>query len=369
MGLFDRKFCDICGQKIGLLGNRKLEDGNLCKDCANKLSPFFDERRHSTVAQIQQQLAYREQNKFAVAQFNPTRSYGNGKKVYVDMNANKFIVTRASNWRNDNPDVIDISQVISVDTDIKEHKKEIYYKDEQGQQQSYNPRRYEYTYEFKVRINVNSPWFDDINLELSEFKRPDSKHSPKYNEFMMQMNELKTVLMGQGVPQMNNFAQQGYVQQQGYGQQGLGQQGLGQQNYSQPNNAGILGGVMGAIGLGLNMATQQNQNYNNNGAYGMVNNGMNQPMNMNNGMGQPMNNGMNQPMNMNNGMPQANIWVCSCGMQNTAGFCQNCGQQKPVQGGCIEIQCDKCGWRLAPGQAIPKFCPNCGDPINQNDLR
>lgn len=34
MGLFDKKICDICGEKIGLLGNRKLDDGNLCKDCA-----------------------------------------------------------------------------------------------------------------------------------------------------------------------------------------------------------------------------------------------------------------------------------------------------------------------------------------------
>ena len=49
MGLFDKKYCDICGEKIGLLGNRKLEDGNLCKDCARKLSPFFSERRNSTV--------------------------------------------------------------------------------------------------------------------------------------------------------------------------------------------------------------------------------------------------------------------------------------------------------------------------------
>ena len=30
MGLFDKKICDICGEKIGLLGNRKLDDGNLC---------------------------------------------------------------------------------------------------------------------------------------------------------------------------------------------------------------------------------------------------------------------------------------------------------------------------------------------------
>ena len=47
--LFDKKECSICGGEIGLLGNRKLEDGNLCKTCAAKLSPWFSNRRQSTV--------------------------------------------------------------------------------------------------------------------------------------------------------------------------------------------------------------------------------------------------------------------------------------------------------------------------------
>lgn len=51
--LFEKKECAICGGEIGLLGNRKLEDGNMCKACASKLSPWFDERRHSTVEQIE----------------------------------------------------------------------------------------------------------------------------------------------------------------------------------------------------------------------------------------------------------------------------------------------------------------------------
>lgn len=54
MGLFDKKYCDVCGEKIGLLGNRKLEDGNLCKECARKLSPWFSDRRSSTVEEIKQ---------------------------------------------------------------------------------------------------------------------------------------------------------------------------------------------------------------------------------------------------------------------------------------------------------------------------
>ena len=73
MGLFDKKYCDICGEKICLLGNRKLEDGNLCKDCAKKLSPWFSDRRRSTVADIKGQLAYREENRSTAGSPSPAR--------------------------------------------------------------------------------------------------------------------------------------------------------------------------------------------------------------------------------------------------------------------------------------------------------
>ena len=85
MGLFDKKFCSVCGGKIGLLGNRKLEDGNLCKDCAQKLSPWFSERRHSTVEDIKGQLAYREANKAEVSAFHTTRTLGDRTKVLLPL--------------------------------------------------------------------------------------------------------------------------------------------------------------------------------------------------------------------------------------------------------------------------------------------
>lgn len=84
MGLFDKKYCDVCGEKIGLLGNRKLNDGNLCKTCAAKLSPWFSERRGSSVEDIKDQLAYREANKGRVAAFNPTKTIGGNMKIYFD---------------------------------------------------------------------------------------------------------------------------------------------------------------------------------------------------------------------------------------------------------------------------------------------
>ena len=187
---------DICGEKIGLLGNRKLEDGNLCKNCARKLSPFFSDRRNSTVEEIRQQLAYREENERRLADFRPDSTFGRFKKVYVDRAGAKFIVTTASNWRDENPDLISFSQVTGVDTDIHENKTEIYYKDDEGKSKSYNPRRYEYDYEFNVKILVDSPWFDKIELELSSGNRPDSPYTSLYRQYEEQMHTLSDILNG-----------------------------------------------------------------------------------------------------------------------------------------------------------------------------
>ena len=165
MGLFDSKNCDICGEKISLLGNRKVEDGNVCKNCAAKLSPFMSGRRHTTLEDIKRHLEYREQNKQYVAQFNPNMVLGNTTKVYIDQSMGCFAVSRDRDWRSKNPDIIPLNQVSNVHTEVEEHKKELYTKDAEGKNVSYNPRQYEYSYEFEVEINVNSPYFDEIKFE------------------------------------------------------------------------------------------------------------------------------------------------------------------------------------------------------------
>lgn len=168
MGLFDKKYCDFCGNKIGLLGNKKLEDANMCKDCASKLSPWFSERRHSTKADIDKQLEYREQNKSAVAAFNATRTLGNtSTKLLIDDNARKFMVTSAKDINTANPDVLDFSQAQGCDLDVKEHRTEIRRTDSNGHSVSYNPPRYKYSYEFHAIIRVNHPYFDEMKFALS----------------------------------------------------------------------------------------------------------------------------------------------------------------------------------------------------------
>ncbi len=171
-GLFDKKTCAICGGEIGLLGNRKLEDGNCCKSCASKLSPWFDERRHSTVEQIKEQLAYREENLKAVENFHTTRTIACDRwNVLLDEDARKFILTRDPRKITEtNPDVISFSDITGCRTDVDEDRTEEKREVKRGDKTeyvSYNPPRYTYRYNFKYIINVNNPYFDDMKFELN----------------------------------------------------------------------------------------------------------------------------------------------------------------------------------------------------------
>lgn len=168
--LFEKKSCDLCGGEIGLLGNRKLEDGNCCKNCAGKLSYWFDDRRHSTVEQIRQQLAYRGANQRELAGFRPSKSYGEMYELKVEMNGNiptRFVVARTDDYQEENADLILFSQVTSFNIDIDEHREELKYRNSEGEMVSYSPKRYEYSYDFFAEIGINSPYFDDIRFRVN----------------------------------------------------------------------------------------------------------------------------------------------------------------------------------------------------------
>ena len=60
-------------------------------------------------------------------------------------------------------------------------------------------------------------------------------------------------------------------------------------------------------------------------------------------------------------------WVCACGKRNTGKFCPECGAKKP--GDTQAYRCDKCGWAPEDPSARPNFCPECGDPINELDVK
>lgn len=64
---------------------------------------------------------------------------------------------------------------------------------------------------------------------------------------------------------------------------------------------------------------------------------------------------------------ETSFWTCSCGTQNKGKFCCECGKPKPV--GIPQYKCDKCGWEPEDPTKPPKFCPECGDPFDDGDVK
>ena len=65
--------------------------------------------------------------------------------------------------------------------------------------------------------------------------------------------------------------------------------------------------------------------------------------------------------------PSVEGWACpTCGTVNKGKFCTECGAKKPAHEPLY--RCDKCGWQPEDPHHPPKFCPECGDPFDDNDI-
>ncbi|MBO7403169.1 MAG: SPFH domain-containing protein [Lachnospiraceae bacterium] len=65
---------------------------------------------------------------------------------------------------------------------------------------------------------------------------------------------------------------------------------------------------------------------------------------------------------------EASGWTCTkCGTLNKGKFCADCGSPKPA--GAPLYKCDKCGWEPEDPYNPPKFCPECGDLFDDNDIK
>jgi len=175
MGLFDRfkkQDCEICGKEVGMFGYKKLEDGEICKDCVKLLSPWFEDRRHATVALIKEQIAYRERNAKEHENFTISRKIGDEEYyMYIEEVGGvptRFFVTSRSDYKSENPDIISFKDVISCVTDIQVRDEEIKQKNAEGQMVSCNPRRYKHHHDFYIKMEIrNNPYFDDIKFRIN----------------------------------------------------------------------------------------------------------------------------------------------------------------------------------------------------------
>ncbi|MBQ8355128.1 MAG: DUF4428 domain-containing protein [Oscillospiraceae bacterium] len=386
--LFEKKVCDLCGGEIGLLGNKKLEDGNCCKECAGKLSPWFDERRHSTVEQIRRQLTARGENRQKLQTWNHDLVFGEYQKLYVKFLGkipDTFVISSASNYKEANADILQFAHVSSCDADIRESHKELKQKNAQGEEISFNPPRYEYSYEFYVKLMImGCEYIDDMRFRLNrntlklqtvqspngrglKFSRAfDPMHYPEYRELK---NELDTVC--------NLFS----CGQRGMPYEGNATGGDGIQSLlEQIRNAPDLETAMQLhAALALMTIANPNKDHINAQAAQALAEVKNRCMQGNASANRPAASGQ---------------WVCrSCGSQNTGKFCSGCGNPRPVQQTgwkcfcgtmntgrfCNEcgtsrfeprqIWCSECSWTIEEEGQVPKFCPNCGKKFNNDDIR
>lgn len=176
MALFEKKYCDFCGNKIGLLSEKKLKNGSMCKTCSLKLSPLYNYGITTTTEEIQEHLIYREKNKVALANFKPTLEIGMYRYFYLDYKMNAFI-SGIGNWQpssnpRSNPDLVYFTQIKDCCYYTSEEKREIYAKDKEGNNVSFVPPQYEYSYNYIVSLTVNHPYFRKYEKQINNVSVP-----------------------------------------------------------------------------------------------------------------------------------------------------------------------------------------------------
>lgn len=73
----------------------------------------------------------------------------------------------------------------------------------------------------------------------------------------------------------------------------------------------------------------------------------------------------------NTSAAQESSWHCpNCNQENTGKFCSNCGTPKPTPttNTGMKVRCSKCKSVIEITNAMPKFCPECGQPFLAESL-
>ena len=112
MALFEKKFCDLCGEKVNVLTRQKLADGYLCSDCKKKLSSLSSDWDKRSLADVKAHLEAREQNRQRFAQFSATQAIGLNGEMLIDTRMGAFCFNIGRDYAENNPEVFTFSQLL-----------------------------------------------------------------------------------------------------------------------------------------------------------------------------------------------------------------------------------------------------------------
>ena len=404
MGLFDvfkKKDCEICGKEVGLLGYKKLEDGEICKDCVKLLSPWFDDRRHSTVEQIKAQLQAREYNKLAMETWQPSIALGDYYTMYVKTKGDvpiSFVVSNSDKYRENNADILSFLWITACTPDIRESRTELKQTNSQGEKVSYDPPRYEYRYDFYIKLDIKGcDYIDDMRFRINsstvklETVMPkatlfsaaqsfDPMLYPEYRKYKAMLDEICEVV---------SFGQRGVPLGQANAKTDDSVEGL----LDQIRNASTIEAMTNAS-FRLTMLTMDHPDKA--GIQAQIAQAMTQAKNRLSAEAVGAAAAMPQPQSVASA-PAA--WKCdACGSENTGKFCEGCGSPKPAfaparptaagwtcfcgavntgkfcnecgtkQFSIRDIVCSECSWRAEPGDEFTGICPSCDHKFGPEDL-
>ena len=177
MGLLS-KTCTLCGNASGMLHSKRLADGYICSDCVDKLSPWFNDYRNTTVAEIARQLQYRKENREKLDSFEVTEAWGvkrypDAPQFIFDKDQRIFVIVEgpAETFRERNPDMIWFDQVEDLYLEVDE-----YWTEGKGDHeprpvnQDLPQEKYKdvyWRYDFYLNMKTTHPYVPEIRYQMN----------------------------------------------------------------------------------------------------------------------------------------------------------------------------------------------------------
>ena len=118
MGLFDKKKCPRCGAEVHWIDlTKKTAEGTLCGECTKLLSPYWDNTKKCTLADIDKHLEYRDANLERLkTEFKPDKNAGYQPTLFMDtVNRLWCISFEDGGYLVDNPDLFTYAQLKKFD--------------------------------------------------------------------------------------------------------------------------------------------------------------------------------------------------------------------------------------------------------------
>ncbi len=118
MGLFEKKECELCGNKAGLLTRSKIQGGGyICGDCAARLSPNLKKISQLSLDEVKEQIELKEENDRRFnEEFNMTRVLmidDRHRIMGVDEGSCEFAILT-----DKNPDIFRFDQILNFNVDL-----------------------------------------------------------------------------------------------------------------------------------------------------------------------------------------------------------------------------------------------------------